>query len=102
MISWLLRDGVPTRSVHARDASRGVCTMCSVVRGWLYHACSRYCIVRTDRLSSTDWCDRKREGGESVPYIRTMFAALTFLLVRRCSPSLPTFTTKVSVRSSIM
>ena len=34
MISWLLQDGVPTRSVPACDALRGVSTTCSVVGGW--------------------------------------------------------------------
>jgi hypothetical protein len=35
MRSWLLRDGVPTRSAPACDALRGVFTTCSAVRGWL-------------------------------------------------------------------
>jgi hypothetical protein len=33
-LSWLLQDGVPTTSVPACDALRGVCTTCSVVGGW--------------------------------------------------------------------
>ena len=33
MRSWLLRDGVPTRSAPARDAWRAVCTTLSVVLG---------------------------------------------------------------------
>jgi hypothetical protein len=35
MRSWPLRDGVPTRSAPACDASSGVSTILSVERGWL-------------------------------------------------------------------
>ena len=35
MISWPLQERVPTRSAPACDASRGACTTCSAVRGWL-------------------------------------------------------------------
>jgi len=35
MRSWLLQEGVPTRSVPACDALRGVSTTLSVLRGWL-------------------------------------------------------------------
>jgi hypothetical protein len=34
MRSWLLQEGVPTRSAPAFAASRGVSTICSVARGW--------------------------------------------------------------------
>src|SRR5215213_11334992 len=35
MISWLLQDGVPTRSAPVRDALRDACSTCSMERGWL-------------------------------------------------------------------